>query len=42
MVASIFDPFGILAPVVIKAKTLIQNIWKIQVDWDIVRYIKRF
>lgn len=34
IVASIFDPFGILAPIIIKAKILMQSIWILKTDWD--------
>ncbi|GBN80138.1 hypothetical protein AVEN_133766-1 [Araneus ventricosus] len=30
----IFDPIGILGPVVIKLKCLLQEIWTLEVDWD--------
>ncbi|MGG2622882.1 hypothetical protein, partial [Pseudomonas aeruginosa] len=33
-IAKLFDPLGWLAPVVIKAKLLIQNLWIQQLDWD--------
>ena len=32
--ASIFDPLGIAAPFVIRAKMLIQRLWTMQLDWD--------
>ncbi|XP_045483320.1 uncharacterized protein LOC123688722 [Harmonia axyridis] len=31
---SIFDPIGFLAPLIIKARILMQNIWRSNVDWD--------
>jgi len=33
-IAQIFDPLGLLAPVILTAKLLIQEIWKLQLDWD--------
>ena len=33
-VSSIFDPLGLLAPWVLIAKCLLQNIWKNGFDWD--------
>jgi len=32
--ARLFDPFGWLAPIVIRAKLLIQTTWLQQLDWD--------
>lgn len=33
-VASIFDPLGFLAPVLITAKILLQDVWRTKADWD--------
>lgn len=33
-VAKIFDPLGILGPVVLAAKTMIQACWKVKLYWD--------
>ncbi|KAL7632709.1 UNVERIFIED_CONTAM: hypothetical protein RMT77_016980 [Armadillidium vulgare] len=33
-VASIFDPLGVLSPVVIRGKILLQKIWKLKLNWD--------
>ncbi|XP_055543505.1 uncharacterized protein LOC129729050 [Wyeomyia smithii] len=33
-IASIFDPLGLLAPIVIKAKMVMQQLWELMVDWD--------
>nr|CAI5854253.1 unnamed protein product [Callosobruchus analis] len=30
----VFDPLGILAPIVVKAKIILQNIWKLYLGWD--------
>ena len=32
--ATIFDPLGFVAPVVLRAKLLLQAIWRIECDWD--------
>ncbi|XP_031635623.1 uncharacterized protein LOC116348696, partial [Contarinia nasturtii] len=32
--ASLFDPFGWICPIVISAKILIQEMWKQKLDWD--------
>ncbi|XP_033231645.1 uncharacterized protein LOC117182650 [Belonocnema kinseyi] len=33
-VATIFDPLGLLGPVILKAKSIIQKLWVAKVDWD--------
>ncbi|XP_062537795.1 uncharacterized protein LOC134206121 [Armigeres subalbatus] len=33
-IASIFDPLGLLAPIVVKAKLVMQQLWELKVDWD--------
>jgi len=33
-IARIFDPLGLLAPVIITAKIWIQDLWKLQLCWD--------
>ncbi|XP_058817817.1 uncharacterized protein LOC131681123 [Topomyia yanbarensis] len=33
-IASIFDPLGLLAPIVIKAKLVMQQLWELKMDWD--------
>ncbi|XP_064635263.1 uncharacterized protein LOC135492635 [Lineus longissimus] len=33
-VSSVYDPLGYLAPVQIRAKILLQELWKCKVDWD--------
>ncbi|XP_046145012.1 uncharacterized protein LOC123988552 [Osmia bicornis bicornis] len=33
-IAKIYDPLGLLGPVIIEAKILLQKIWSIKVDWD--------
>lgn len=33
-VAKIFDPLGILGPLSIRAKLIIQKLWKLHIDWD--------
>lgn len=32
-VALYYDPLGLLGPVIVKAKILIQSLWKLQLDW---------
>lgn len=34
MIARVFDPLGLVSPVTIKAKVILQDIWKLQLDWD--------
>uniref|UniRef100_A0A1B0CQ10 Peptidase A2 domain-containing protein n=2 Tax=Lutzomyia longipalpis TaxID=7200 RepID=A0A1B0CQ10_LUTLO len=33
-VAAIFDPIGLLAPIMIAAKMFVQRLWKEKLDWD--------
>ncbi|XP_015119042.1 uncharacterized protein LOC107042495 [Diachasma alloeum] len=33
-IAQIFDPLGFIAPVVVQEKILLQELWKIKVNWD--------
>lgn len=33
-ISKLFDPLGWLAPVIIKAKLMIQELWEKQLDWD--------
>jgi len=33
-IARLFDPLGLLAPVIISAKIFLQKLWKISLDWD--------
>ena len=34
MVSSIFDPLGILTPGMLEAKLIVQELWRLGVDWD--------
>ncbi|XP_071576010.1 uncharacterized protein [Temnothorax nylanderi] len=33
-IASLYDPLGLLGPVFVKAKILLQALWKLQLTWD--------
>ena len=33
-IARLFDPLGLLGPVVVTTKILLQDLWKLQIDWD--------
>lgn len=33
-IASVFDPLGILAPVVVSAKILMQDVWRTKIGWN--------
>jgi len=33
-IASIFDPLGLVGPVVIRAKILLQSLWREKINWD--------
>lgn len=33
-ISSLFDPLGWIAPVIIKAKNLLQESWRLNLDWD--------
>lgn len=33
-IASIFDPLGLVGPIITTAKILMQNLWQIEVGWD--------
>lgn len=41
--AQIFDPLGLIGPTLIKAKIIVQELWKLQLDWDqeIPDYLKQ-
>ena len=32
--AQIYDPLGLIAPITVKAKILVQTLWKQKIDWD--------
>ncbi|XP_068965518.1 uncharacterized protein [Bombus flavifrons] len=34
VIARIYDPLGLLAPVIVRAKMILQRIWSLKVDWD--------
>ena len=33
-VAKLFDPLGLLGPIIVKTKIMIQHLWKAGVSWD--------
>ncbi|XP_076391770.1 uncharacterized protein LOC143265174 [Megachile rotundata] len=33
-ISQIFDPLGLIGPVIVKAKLLMQELWQLQVSWD--------
>ncbi|XP_076176659.1 uncharacterized protein LOC143151443 [Ptiloglossa arizonensis] len=33
-IATLFDPLGLLGPIIIRAKILMQDLWKLKTDWD--------
>nr|XP_033204607.1 uncharacterized protein LOC117165281 [Bombus vancouverensis nearcticus] len=33
-IAKIYDPLGLLAPVIVRAKMLLQRLWTLKIDWD--------
>ncbi|XP_055615150.1 uncharacterized protein LOC129761453 [Toxorhynchites rutilus septentrionalis] len=33
-ISKLFDPIGIIAPVIVAAKLLVQQLWKAKLDWD--------
>ncbi|XP_033199971.2 uncharacterized protein LOC117162216 [Bombus vancouverensis nearcticus] len=34
VIAQIYDPLGLFAPVIVRAKMLLQQVWTLNVDWD--------
>ena len=34
LIASLFDPIGFLAPFLVRAKILLQQMWQCAIDWD--------
>ncbi|XP_048262969.1 uncharacterized protein LOC125385367 [Bombus terrestris] len=34
VIARIYDPLGLLAPVIVRAKILLQRVWALKLDWD--------
>ncbi|XP_050597872.1 uncharacterized protein LOC126925909 [Bombus affinis] len=35
VIARIYDPLGLLAPVIVRAKILLQRVWALKLDWDV-------
>lgn len=33
-VAQIFDPLGLLSPITITGKIIMQQLWRLKIDWD--------
>ena len=33
-ISSLYDPMGFVSPVVLKAKKIMQRLWKLQLAWD--------
>lgn len=34
LISKLFDPLGLLAPVTIRAKILMQKLWELKLQWD--------
>lgn len=34
LISQIFDPLGIIGPIIIKAKIILQQLWRMKSDWD--------
>lgn len=34
IIAAIYDPLGLIGPIVVAAKLIIQNLWQLKIDWD--------
>jgi hypothetical protein len=34
-IAEVFDPLGLLAPLLIRGKFILQDLWKKHLDWDV-------
>ena len=34
VIASVYDPLGLISPVLLKSKLLLQELWKLKIDWD--------
>ena len=34
LVSSVFDPLGVLTPSLLESKLIIQELWKLKIDWD--------
>jgi hypothetical protein len=34
VIARIYDPLGLLAPVIVRAKMMLQRVWSLKIDWD--------
>ena len=34
-IASVYEPLGLLSPIMVKPKLLLQELWKRKINWDI-------
>ena len=34
MSARLFDPLGLLGPLVVRSKIVLQDLWALKIDWD--------
>ena len=34
VISQIFDPLGLIGPVIIRAKIMLQSLWQLKIDWD--------
>jgi hypothetical protein len=34
VLASVFDPLGLISPFLVRSKVIIQEVWKLKIDWD--------
>lgn len=33
-ISKLFDPLGLINPIIVSAKILLQQLWKLKIDWD--------
>lgn len=34
LIATLFDPLGLIGPIIVQAKLIMQTLWKLMIDWD--------